>query len=186
MKHIKEILEKSPLIAAIRDIKNIDAAIESSVLVIFMLCGDVLNIENIIQRIRAKGKIVFIHMDFIEGLGKDSAGVKFIKRAGAHGIITARPSLVRDAKNCGIYAIQRLFMLDSRSLETGIKNILDDKPDAVEIMPGIAAKVIKNIHKRAEIPVIAGGLILEKEDIINALSNGAIAVSTSNISLWEE
>lgn len=186
MKNIRDILEESPIIAAVRDIKNIEAAIQSNVSVIFMLCGSILNIADYIEKIRDKGKNVFVHIDLIEGLGKDSAGVQFIKKSGAHGIITTRPSLVKDARNCGIYAIQRLFMLDSRSLETGIKNIIEDKPDAVEIMPGIASKVIRNIHVRVDIPVIAGGLILEKDDIIDALSRGAMAVSTSDISLWEE
>lgn len=186
MADIKLLLEDSPLIAAVRDVRNVELTIKSNINVIFMLCGSILNIKDIIGEIRSKGKNVFVHMDFIEGLGRDGAAVEFLKKAGAQGIITTRPSLVKDAKSCGIYAIQRLFMLDSRSLETGIKNIIEDKPDAVEIMPGIASKVIRNIHKRVDIPVIAGGLILEKEDIIEALSMGAIAVSTSDASLWEK
>ena len=32
--------------------------------------------------------------------------------------------------------------------------------------------------------VIAGGLISEKEDIINALNAGATAISTTNSALW--
>lgn len=186
MLNIRGMLEESPIIAAVRDVKNLEVALKSNINVIFILCGSVLNIREIIEKIKSNGKSVFIHIDLIEGLGKDSAAVEFIKRAGAHGIITTRPSLVKDARNCGIYAIQRLFMLDSRSLETGIKNIIEDKPDAVEIMPGIASKVIRSIHKRVDIPVIAGGLILEKDDIIDALSMGAMAVSTSDIFLWEE
>jgi glycerol uptake operon antiterminator len=112
--------------------------------------------------------------------------VRFIKKAGADGIITTRPSLAREARACGIYAIQRLFMLDSRSLETGIRSILEERPNAVEIMPGSAARVIERIHRHIKVPVIAGGLIFDKSDIIDALSRGAIAVSTSNIQLWEE
>lgn len=57
--------------------------------------------------------------------------------AGVDGVITTKPSLIKVIKNEGLIAIQRLFMLDSRSLETGIKSILEDKPHAVEIMPGL-------------------------------------------------
>jgi glycerol uptake operon antiterminator len=63
---------------------------------------------------------------------------------------------------------------------------MDERPDAVEIMPGIAAKVIPRIHRDIDIPVIAGGLIMDKSDIIEALSKGAIGVSTSELSLMEE
>nr|WP_278244328.1 glycerol-3-phosphate responsive antiterminator [Caloramator australicus] len=80
--------------------------------------------------------------------------------------------------------MQRIFLLDSRSLETGIKNILEDRPNAVEIMPGLAYKVIKKIHRHINVPVIAGGLILDKSDVENALSSGAVGISTSSRDLW--
>ncbi|MCX7884924.1 MAG: glycerol-3-phosphate responsive antiterminator [Caloramator sp.] len=186
MKSILGIIEDSPIIAAVRDIKELENAIESRSGIIFMLCGSILNIEKIIERIKNKEKYVFIHIDLVEGLGRDSAAVEFLKGVGADGIITTKPSLIKDAKYFGMYAIQRLFMVDSRSLETGIKSILDEKPNAVEIMPAATSKIIKKIHERINIPVIAGGLVLEKSDIINALSNGAVAVSTSQNFLWDE
>lgn len=186
MSGIIEALYDSPIIGAVKDVKNIDRAIGSKLNIIFMLCGSILNIKEIISQIKASGKFVCVHIDLVEGLGRDSAAVEFLKKVGADGIITTKPSLIKDARACGIFAIQRLFMLDSRSLESGIKSIREDHPDAVEIMPGIAAKVIANINERVDIPVIAGGLILDKSDIIDALSKGAVAVSTSDISLWEE
>lgn len=186
MSGIIEALYDSPIIGAVKDVKNIDRAISSKLNIIFMLCGSILNIEEIISRIKASGKFVCVHIDLVEGLGRDSAAVEFLKKVGVDGIITTKPALIKDARACGIFAIQRLFMLDSRSLDSGIKSIREDHPDAVEIMPGIAAKVIASINERVDIPVIAGGLILDKSDIIDALSKGAVAVSTSDISLWEE
>lgn len=186
MADIREALYDSPIIGAVKDVKIIDKALNSGLRVIFMLCGSILNIEEIISRIKNSGKFVCVHIDLIEGLGRDSAAVEFLKGVGADGIITTKPSLIKDARLCGIFAIQRLFMLDSRSLESGIKSIKEDHPDAVEIMPGIAAKVIGSIHEKVDIPVIAGGLILDKSDIIYALSKGAIAVSTSDVDLWEK
>ncbi|SKA91249.1 glycerol uptake operon antiterminator [Caloramator quimbayensis] len=186
MRSIVEIIEESPIIAAVRDVKELEGAIESRAGIIFMLCGSILNMNQIIKRIKNKDKYVFIHIDLVEGLGRDSAAVEFLKGVGADGIITTRPSLIKDAKSCGMYAIQRLFMVDSRSLETGIKSILDERPNAVEIMPAATSKIIKKIHEKINIPVIAGGLVLEKSDVINALSNGAVAVSTSQNFLWDE
>lgn len=186
MSSIKEALYDNPIIGAVREIKNVELVINSNVNIVFMLCGSILNIRDIIKRIKDRGKFVCVHIDLVEGLGRDGAAVEFLKNMGADGIITTKPGLIKDARNCKIFAIQRLFMLDSRSLESGIKSIKEDKPDAVEIMPGIAAKVIKVINSQVDVPVIAGGLILDKSDIIDALSKGAVAVSTSDQGLWEE
>ncbi|CCC57996.1 Glycerol uptake operon antiterminator regulatory protein [Caloramator australicus RC3] len=51
-------------------------------------------------------------------------------------------------------------------------------------MPGLAYKVIKKIHRHINVPVIAGGLILDKSDVENALSSGAVGISTSSRDLW--
>lgn len=186
MHRIGKAIQDNPIVAAVKDITNVDRAAGSSCDVIFMLCGSILNMDDVIRKIKSRGKYVCIHMDFIEGLGRDAAAVRFIKNAGADGIITTKPSLIKEARACGIYAIQRLFMLDSRSLDTGIKSIVEERPNAVEIMPGSASRVIQRIHKHIDIPVIAGGLIFDKHDIMDALSRGAVAVSTSSTELWEE
>ncbi len=74
-------------------------------------------------------------------------------------------------------------MLDSKGLR-GISNIVEHtKPDMIEIMPEITTKVIKKFAD-GSIPVIAGGLIEIKEEITEAISNGAFAVSTGKEELW--
>jgi len=45
-------------------------------------------------------------------------------------------------------------------------------------------KVIKRIVQHQHIPVIAGGLIDDKEDIMTALKAGATAISTTRQELW--
>lgn len=49
----------------------------------------------------------------------------------------------------------------------------------VEIMPGIMPEIIERLKIEIKIPIIAGGLISDKKDIIAALSAGADAVSTT-------
>lgn len=184
MKEILDDLRQKPIIAAIKNIKDVDLALERDVRVIFLLCGGIMNIKDTVKRIKNKGKKVFAHIDLVEGLGKDEEAVRFLKHAGVDGVITTKPTLIKAIKNENLIAIQRIFLLDSRSLETGIKNILEDKPNAVEIMPGLAYKVIEKIHRYINVPVIAGGLILDKSDIENALSSGAVGISTSSKDLW--
>lgn len=186
MREIIEYLEENPIIAAIKDNEDVECVINTDVKVIFMLFGSILTIKETVSKLKEAGKKVYVHIDLVDGLGRDEEAVKFLKGVGVDGIITTKPTLIKAIKNEGIVAIQRLFMLDSRSLETGIKSIIEERPDAVEIMPGLASKVISIIHKKIKIPVIVGGLICDKTDIINALSNGAIAISTSKKELWNE
>jgi glycerol uptake operon antiterminator len=58
------------------------------------------------------------------------------------------------------------------------------EPDYVEILPGVMPKVIKRINNLIHVPVIAGGLIADKEDVLAALSAGAVSISTTNEAVW--
>ena len=58
-------------------------------------------------------------------------------------------------------------------------------PDVVEVLPGLMPKILKQICKTSKVPVIAGGLISDKEDVMGALGAGAAAVSTTNQKVWE-
>ena len=76
-------------------------------------------------------------------------------------------------------------MLDSTSLKTGEHLLKNNKPDAIEILPGIAAPYfIEHIYKKLICPVIAGGLIREKEEIDELFKKGVLAASTSKKELW--
>jgi len=51
-------------------------------------------------------------------------------------------------------------------------------------MPAVMPNVIRRFKKEITIPVIAGGLIDSKEDIIDILKAGALGVSTGKKDLW--
>lgn len=55
----------------------------------------------------------------------------------------------------------------------------------MEVLPGLMPKILKKICKTSRVPVIAGGLISDKEDVMGALGAGAAAVSTTNQEVWE-
>ena len=59
------------------------------------------------------------------------------------------------------------------------------KPDFLEILPGTMPKIIRLLCSRVKTPVIASGLISDKEDVMAALSGGAVAVSSTNQVVWE-
>ena len=55
----------------------------------------------------------------------------------------------------------------------------------VEVLPGLMPKILRKICRTSRVPVIAGGLISDKEDVMGALGAGATAVSTTNQGVWE-
>ena len=186
MQDLEEILVENPVIAAIRSDAQLENACSGKPKIVFVLYGNLLNIKGICNRLREAGKIIFIHIDMIEGLKGDALGLEYIKKeANPNGIITTKVSNVRHARNLGLIVIQRIFILDSLSLDTGIKNMKDHMPDAIEVLPGIASRIINSIEDRVSLPIIAGGLIKTKKDVLECLSMGAIAVSTSSMNLWD-
>ena len=61
---------------------------------------------------------------------------------------------------------------------------MSSKADMIEIMPGIIYKVIKSLKGKIDLPIVAGGLIQTKEEVLSAIRAGAYVVSTGNSSLW--
>jgi len=178
-------LEENPIIAALSNLDNIDEVIESPCKVVFLLNGNIMNLEDIVERLRRAGKFVCIHVDLIEGFSRHPVALEYIdKIINPDGIISTKNSIIKTAKNLGIFTIQRLFVLDSLAFRTGKESIKNIKPDAVEILPGLMPKLIKEVHRETRIPIIAGGLIRDKEDVIEALNGEAIGVSTSEVKVW--
>lgn len=180
-----ERIQNNPIIAAVNDLSKLEAAIQSPSEIVFLLTGNILNLKEIVKRVKGKGMDIYIHLDLMDGFSKDAIALRYIhEHIRPDGIITTKSNLVKFAREMNIFAIQRLFMIDSLSLETGIKSIHNIRPNAIEILPGIMPKVIKKINLETKTPVIAGGLIIDKEDIIESLKAGAVAVSTSKEKLW--
>lgn len=62
--------------------------------------------------------------------------------------------------------------------------IENSKPTFVEVLPGVIPKAIYKLSQNTQIPIIAGGMIESKEEVIEALGAGAVAISTSNSNLF--
>jgi glycerol uptake operon antiterminator len=182
---MKELLERNPIIGAVKE-DNFNTALESECEVVFLLTGDILTIRNQVDLLHKHNKKVFIHLDMISGLSSTLIAVEYVKNElNVDGIITTKSNIAKKAIDINLDVVQRFFFIDSMSLENAIDSLKKVKPQAIEIMPGVIPKIISKIHKiYPEIPIICGGLIDNKDDIINALSSGAMSVSTSNINLW--
>ena len=182
-------VEANPVIAAVKHDDGLQAAVEmEEIQVIFVLYGDICTIPEIVDRIKDSGKKALVHIDLIAGLSTKEISVEFIRRqTKADGIITTKPALVRRAKELGLFTVLRFFVIDSLALKN-IENLESQRgmsrPDFIEALPGVMPKVLRKIAKVSRIPMIAGGLVTDREDVIQALSAGAVAVSTTNREVW--
>ena len=183
--NITKLLLENPIIAAVKDFEQLDEALNSQADVIFVLFGDIININEISKRIEKYNKAGVIHIDLVDGLGNKEVALKYIKNSTSFkGIISTKPQMIKYAKKYGLFAIQRFFIFDTISLGNAKKHILDEC-DAIEVLPGVVPKVINELSIACKVPVVAGGLIDTKEEVLLALKSNATCVSTSKKIIWE-
>ncbi len=183
-----EKIEDNPIIAAVKDDEGLQTSLTTETGVIFILYGDICTIPDIVKKIKDAGKTAMVHVDLINGLSSRDIALDFIRRSTeADGIITTKSNLISHAKELGLNTILRYFVLDSMALvniEKGARNGVV-QPDFIEFLPGIILpEMIRKINSISRVPVIAGGLISDKSGVMNALSNGAVAISTTNQQVW--
>ena len=179
---LKNRLECFPIIAAIRD-NRWRQALNSPAEILFYLEANILTVRDRIRQAHEAEKIVFVHLDLAEGIGKDRSGIRYLAQLGVDGIISTKAQLIRAAKDMGLVTVQRFFLLDSKGMESIDETLRSVTPHLVELMPGLIGKAIQRFSV-GEIPVIAGGLIETKQEVTDALRAGAAAVSTGADTLW--
>lgn len=178
-------LVDSQIIASVKKESDLEKAINSTANVVFLLTGNLMNIKDYVSKLKKHDKVVFIHLDFIDGISNNKSAVQYIARVcRPTGIITTKSNLIKYAKEENLLTILRLFLIDYAALNKGIDVINSCKPDAVELLPGVIPKIIDHLEKILPMPIIAGGLISNKEEILEALSAGALAVSSGSPNLW--
>lgn len=180
-----EKFEANPIIAAVKDERQLERALCTDCEIVFFLFGSVCDICAMVERVKAAGKMAFVHLDLTQGLAAKEVAADFIREfAHADGVISTRPQLVRRAKAIGLLTVLRIFLVDSISLDSLRRQVDACEPDLIEIMPGVMPKVVQRVCRTAGVPVITGGLIADREDAMAALSAGALCISTTCETLW--
>lgn len=182
---LADLLEENPLVAAVKSHGELQKSLGCDSAMIFILYGSILELPGIVGEIRAAGKLAIVHVDLVDGLSPREAAVDYIKSStGADGVISTRSGLIRYARSRELIAIQRFFIFDSMSMENTRKQMPLDYADAIEILPGTMPEVIRELSGMTPRPIIAGGLITSKNDVLTALGAGAAAISTTNEKAW--
>jgi glycerol uptake operon antiterminator len=178
-------LAKKPVIAGLKGIEHAQLAAERGILACFYLTGNIFELRELAKICRAKGQMVFAHVDLINGIAKDGHGMMMLAdELQVDGVLTTRSHLITAAQKAGLLGIQRLFMLDSEALQTGLKMVQVSHPDAVELLPAPILPYIARRLPRQLPPIIAGGLVETFEELEMVLRTPVVAVSTSQMELW--
>ncbi len=181
---LKNILISDKFICAVKDEEGLENCIKNDSKVVFVLFGTVMNICQIVKKIKNANKIAFVHIDLIEGLSSKEVAVEFIaNNTGADGIISTKQALIKSASSHGLMTVQRFFLIDSLAFNNLKKQLKNPAMDIVEVLPACCTKTISKLKTITDLPIIASGMIQDKSDIDLAISAGATAVSGTNLSI---
>jgi glycerol uptake operon antiterminator len=181
-----EAFDRVPVAAIIRHAEDLPRALASQVPAIFFVRAPAFHLGPLVWAVQARGKMAFVHIDLIAGLGKDRAGVAFLAREiGVNGIITSHSALVAAARAERVIAVQRLLLYDDLGLHSAMTAVEHARPDIVEVQPAVIFPLVADqIRARHPVPIIVGGFVTELHQRQTALERGARAISTSTVSLW--
>ncbi|WP_148265328.1 glycerol-3-phosphate responsive antiterminator [Desulfosporosinus orientis] len=186
--NFKEALIKSRIVPAVKHLEDLTEVLNiPGVSVVILIGGDINDLEGVLKvRSRYPEKSLLAHVDLIEGIGKDEAGMRYLKRLGLEGVVSVKWQLLRYAKENNLLTVQRLFLVDSEAIRTGLKVIKKVTPDAIEILPATVPKfAIEEFLKVTDLSILGGGLLRTAEDVHTALNNGLTAVTASRRNLWK-
>ncbi len=188
MKPISEYLTR-PIIPYLTVGAELRPSLLSAASIVFLQGGELSQLPSLLEPFKREPLAhlpVMLHLDLIDGLAKDEAAVRYIATLGrVAGIITVRHQLATAARKLGLLSIVRLFPQDTRAVERGLTVIGKSRPDAVELLPGVAAIEVADRFDELPIPRIAGGLVRTADTAQRILASGCRAVSASSPALWE-
>jgi glycerol uptake operon antiterminator len=172
-----ETIRDNPVIAAVQNHEALSAALSLRMPTVFLLNTDIFSAKASVDLSLNAYCRVFLHMDLIDGLAASAKALDYVQhRIGPSGIISTKSTLIKYAREQGVFCIQRFFMVDSASFENAVKTARKNRPNMVELMPGIIPDVIRRFAGEVDAPVIAGGLVTERRQVIDALAAGAVGV----------
>ncbi|MGG3941170.1 glycerol-3-phosphate responsive antiterminator [Peribacillus psychrosaccharolyticus] len=173
------------ILPAFTNMKDFEKFLDSSYEIGVFLDLHISQMKNVKRMTESSGKKIIYHVDLIQGIKNDEYATEYIcQEYKPYGLISTKASVILKAKQKGVVAIQRMFLIDSHAVEKTYKLVERTKPDYIEVLPGAMPWMIKEVKERLNTPILAGGLIRTSDEVNNALQAGASAITTSKQELW--
>ena len=180
------LLEQTHIIPAVRAPEFIARSACAPGRVVYFLFANPEHIAEMAEVVAAAGKVPMVNVDLAAGLSRDEAAISYLAHRQVQGIISTHIEPLRAARDFGLFAIKRTFLLDSAAVDCCLHSLKPFLPDALEILPAIAAPhIIPKLRQMyPQLPVIAGGLISTMREIEDLFRQGINSVSVSDYRLW--
>lgn len=173
------------ILPAFTNMKDFEKFLGSSYEIGVFLDLHISQLKNVKRMTESSGKKIIYHVDLIQGIKNDEYATEYIcQEYRPYGLISTKASVILKAKQKGVLAIQRMFLIDSHAVEKTYKLVERTKPDYIEVLPGAMPWMIKEVKERLNTPILAGGLIRTSDEVNNALQAGASGITTSKQELW--
>jgi glycerol uptake operon antiterminator len=177
-------LAACPCCAAITSEARVDEALASTVAIVFVLRANGLELKPLVARVHAAGKLVAVHLDLIDGIRADRAGVAWLARAGVDAVISSHGQLMPAIQREGLIAIHRLLLVRRKLLDAAVAAVSRSGADFVEVLPGVILPEVAPLLPDLGVPLLAGGFIRTVAEAQAVLAAGALGVTTSSEALW--
>ncbi len=180
------LLQETHIIPAVRVPELITRSTCAPGKVVYFLFGNPEHIAQMVEVVAAAGKVPMVNIDLASGFSRDEAAISYLAHHQVQGVISTHIEPLRAARDFGLFAIKRTFLLDSAAAESGLHSLEQFLPDALEVMPAIAApRILPKLRQLyPQLPVVAGGLITTLREIEDLLHQGIASVSASDSRLW--
>ena len=99
--------------------------------IVYFLFGNPEDVGQIMEAAIAAGKVPIVNLDLAAGLSRDQAAVSYLAHRQVKGIISTHPEPLRAARDFGLFAIKRTFLLDSAALHSALRSLDQFLPDAL-------------------------------------------------------
>ncbi|WP_010098881.1 glycerol-3-phosphate responsive antiterminator [Ornithinibacillus scapharcae] len=174
------------IIPVIGEMKDVDKLATYNYEYFAVLDAHISRLRPIFQMAHMHNKKLLLDIDLVMGLKADEYATEFIcQEYKPYGIISTKPSVIMKAKQKGVQTFQRIFLLDSKSIEKSGKLIERTDPDYIELLPGVVPKIIRQFTEQTNKEIIASGFIETVEEVEQAIKAGATTITTSNKELWD-
>ncbi len=185
-KSIESCLAK-PVIPVLWELPSDSSAIANASAVILQ-GGSITELASVLGQFEQPGLTdiqLLVHIDLVAGLENNEAGLECLAQLPrVAGVVTIHHYLAKPAARLGLLSIVRLFLSDSRAVQRGLAVANKSHPDAIEILPAVAAIAASHDLQKCPMPRIAGGLCHTEADIRKALASGCRAVTSTRPNLW--
>ena len=181
-----DFLCRTRIIAAVRSAEGLQSALDSPVRIVYLLFGNPMTIGPMLKAVRDCGKLPLVNADLLQGISRDAYAVEYLASCGTAGIISTNHETLRAARAQVLVTVLRTFIIDSAAVESGRRFLTHFQPDAIELLPAIAAPlVIDRIREdHPQLHVIAGGLVTNMKQVERLVDAKIDAVSVSDPALW--